>query len=55
MNIQIEIYQDGQMLGYCIKTDRDNERLNLSGFISYYSLAATVAGRVREIIEKGEK
>ena len=54
VNIEIEIYKEGNMLGYLIKTDKNNERLNLSGFVSYYSLAATVAGRVRELIEKGE-
>ena len=53
MNIEIEIYKEGNMLGYLIKTEK--ERFNLSGFISYYSLAATVAGRVKELIEKGEK
>jgi len=54
INISVEIYRDGKMLGYLIKTDK-GERLNLSGFVSKYSISQAVGNRVRQLIEEGEK
>lgn len=55
LNISIEIYKEGQMYGYLIKTDiKNSERLNLSGFSSYFSIAGAVAQRIKKIIEEGK-